>query len=58
MPDFQPSSVMFKSSQKWQILVSDVGVILMFAVLGFWGYKRSFTEVMVMYGIPYLWVNK
>lgn len=38
--------------------MSDVGVVLTLAALAFWTYKRSFTEVAVIYGIPYLWVNK
>jgi omega-6 fatty acid desaturase (delta-12 desaturase) len=49
---------MFKESQFWQIVMSDVGLLLTLAVLGFWGYKRSFSEVAVLYGIPYLWVNQ
>ena len=56
--DFSPSSVLFKSNHKWQILVSDIGVALTLTVLAFWGYQRGFAEVGVIYGLPYLWVNK
>ena len=56
--DFSPSAVIFKSSHKWQIIMSDVGVALTLALLTWWGYKRSFAEVAVIYGIPYLCVNQ
>ncbi|KAL7423113.1 hypothetical protein Q5752_002412 [Cryptotrichosporon argae] len=54
---FQPSSVIFRPSHYWQILVSDLGVIMALAALGTWGYFRGFREVLVVYIIPYLWVN-
>lgn len=54
---YTPSSIMFKENQKWHVLISDVGVSITLAVLGFWGWKRGFTEVFVMYILPYLWVN-
>lgn len=38
--------------------MSDVGVIITLAALGFWAYQRSIAEVAVIYGIPYLWVNQ
>ena len=56
--DFQPESVIFKSNHRWQIIISDIGVTITLAVLAFWAYKRSLAEVAVIYGIPYLWVNK
>lgn len=54
---FTPSSIIFKSRDKWQIIMSDVGVTIALALLALWGYKRTFTEVAVIYGVPYLWVN-
>jgi hypothetical protein len=56
--DFEPSSVIFKPDHRWQIIISDIGVTITLAVLAFWAYKRSLAEVAVIYGIPYLWVNK
>ena len=38
--------------------MSDVGCILALGVLGFWAWQRSVLEVIAIYGIPYLWVNK
>lgn len=57
-PDFSPKSIIFKARDHWNIIVSDIGVALTFAALGYWGYKRSFTEVLVIYVLPYLWVNQ
>lgn len=54
---FSPSSILFKATQRWQIIWSDIGVSITLAALGFWGYKRGFAEVALVYGIPYLWVN-
>lgn len=54
---FSPSSIIFKARDKWNIIVSDIGVTITLALLGYWSYKRSFTEMMVIYFIPYLWVN-
>lgn len=54
---FSPKSIIFKARDHWNVIISDIGVALTFAALGFWGYKRSFTEVLVIYVLPYLWVN-
>jgi omega-6 fatty acid desaturase (delta-12 desaturase) len=54
---FSPSSVIFKPSHKWQILASDLGILLTAAALAYWSYMRSFTEMFIIYFIPYLWVN-
>jgi len=54
---FSPNSIMYRPHHFWQIIMSDVGIVLAFAALGFWTYMRGFTEVAVIYGIPYLWVN-
>jgi omega-6 fatty acid desaturase (delta-12 desaturase) len=55
---FQPSSIIFKPEQRDQILWSDFGLAITFAVLGYWGHVRGFSEVFYMYVIPYLWVNQ
>lgn len=54
---FQPSSIIFKTSQYWDIIISDLGIAIMFSLLGFWTYNRGFKEVALVYGLPYLWVN-
>lgn len=37
--------------------MSNIGILLNFATLAYWSYQRSFSEMFVMYIIPYLWVN-
>lgn len=54
---FSPNSIMFKNSKKWQIIVSDIGCGLVIAGLTYWSIKRSFSEMFLVYGIPYLYVN-
>jgi omega-6 fatty acid desaturase (delta-12 desaturase) len=54
---FQPSSFIFKPEQKGQVIWSDFGLLITFAVLGYWGHVRGFSEVFYMYVIPYFWVN-
>ena len=49
---------MFKERNFWQIIWSDLGVSITLGLLGFWGYKRSFAEVGLVYGLPYIWVNQ
>ena len=55
--DFNPNSHIFKNSKKSQIIISDIGVGLVLAALTFWSIKRSFSEMAIIYGIPYLYVN-
>lgn len=54
---FTPSSVIFKSNHFWQIVMSDVGVASVLAGLAYWSYMRSFSEMFVIYFLPYLFVN-
>jgi omega-6 fatty acid desaturase (delta-12 desaturase) len=55
---FDPSAIIFKPSHFWQIIVSNLGLVAAISALAYWSYMRSFTEMMVIYGIPYLWVNQ
>ena len=48
---------MFKPSEANQIRISVAGLLIWSAILAFWSYMRSSTEVLVVYFIPYLWVN-
>ncbi|OWZ47101.1 omega-6 fatty acid desaturase (delta-12 desaturase) [Cryptococcus neoformans c45] len=54
---FSPHSFIFKANQYWQIVWSDIGIVLVFAALTFWASQRGIKEVATIYGIPYLWVN-
>ncbi|KAJ6619455.1 delta-12 fatty acid desaturase protein [Mycena sp. CBHHK59/15] len=54
---FTPSSVMFSSHHRNQVLVSDVGIFLWLAALATAVYHYGFATVFRLYGVPYLWVN-
>jgi omega-6 fatty acid desaturase (delta-12 desaturase) len=54
---FDPKAIIFKPSHFWQIIASNLGLVAAISALAYWSYMRSFTEMMVIYGIPYLWVN-
>ncbi|KAJ9126297.1 hypothetical protein QFC24_002029 [Naganishia onofrii] len=54
---FQPSSILFRPDHKNQILWSDLGLVITLAVVSYWAVMRGFREVLVLYVIPYLWVN-
>ncbi|KAK8858544.1 hypothetical protein IAR55_002773 [Kwoniella newhampshirensis] len=54
---FTPSSIIFKANHYWQIIWSDIGLVIVVAALAYWSYQRSFREMMVIYGLPYLFVN-
>ncbi|WVQ65742.1 uncharacterized protein L199_003920 [Kwoniella botswanensis] len=54
---FTPSSIIFKASHFWQIIWSDIGIVITLAALAFWAYKRSFSEMFVIYFLPYLFVH-
>ncbi|WVR06310.1 hypothetical protein IAU60_003340 [Kwoniella sp. DSM 27419] len=54
---FTPSAIIFKASHFWQIIWSDIGIVLTLAALAFWTYQRSFAEVAVIYILPWLFVN-
>lgn len=50
---FNPSSVIFDKRHFRQIIASDIGIAILFGVLGTWGYQRGFAEVAKFYLIPY-----
>ncbi|GLB38476.1 putative acid desaturase [Lyophyllum shimeji] len=54
---FTPSAVMFSPHHYMQVLVSDVGVLLWLAAVGFSTYEYGFATVFRLYLVPYLWVN-
>jgi len=54
---FEPSAPMFKPSQKMEVIMSDVGLILMMGVLSWFIFNYSFLSFVKFYGVPYLWVN-
>jgi len=54
---FEPDSPMFKSEQKLDIIVSDIGIALALTLFGWASYTYSFKSFALFYFMPYLWVN-
>mmetsp|Transcript_46417 Transcript_46417/g.119804 ORF Transcript_46417/g.119804 Transcript_46417/m.119804 type:complete len:345 (+) Transcript_46417:153-1187(+) len=54
---FSPSSPIFRPSQSSLILLSDVALVLVVSLLGWWAYTTSLTTVVCYYGIPYILVH-
>ncbi|KAG5642154.1 hypothetical protein DXG03_003558 [Asterophora parasitica] len=54
---FKPSSVMFKPHQWADIIISDLGILLWAAAIGYSIYEFGFATVFRLYLVPYLWVN-
>jgi len=54
---FEPDSPIFKSSQSWDIIVSNIGLAMVGALLFYMSWTFSFLAVVKFYFIPYLWVN-
>jgi omega-6 fatty acid desaturase (delta-12 desaturase) len=57
LADFQPSSIIFKPEHWSQIIMSDVGLLIVLSAVGYWASQRGFKEVLVLYILPYLQVN-
>ncbi|KAJ4482193.1 delta 12-fatty acid desaturase [Lentinula aciculospora] len=54
---FNPGAIMFKEREWGQIVMSDLGIILWIAGVISSLYAYGFTNVFVLYLVPYLWVN-
>ena len=56
---FNPNSVIFAPRHRWQILVSDLGLLMMGGCLVAWAHYSSggWGEVLRYYLVPYLWTN-
>ena len=54
---FAPSSPLYERKDEKLILLSDLGLAITFSILSFVGYKFGFTNLLVWYILPYLWVN-
>lgn len=54
---FNPSSPLYEKKDEKLILLSDLGLALMGTALYFLGQKFGFSNMLVWYWIPYLWVN-
>lgn len=54
---FDPSSPIYESKESHLIIYSDIGIALVIAAVWAASAKWGFGNVMIWYGIPYLWVN-
>ncbi|KAI9351321.1 delta 12 fatty acid desaturase [Obelidium mucronatum] len=54
---FHTSSPIFAPHQANQIIMSDIGLVIAFSVLGYFVHTYSFLTVLKFYIVPYLWVN-
>jgi hypothetical protein len=58
LSDFSPSSFIFKPEQAGQIVWSDFGLAITLSLLGAFTYFRGWKEMVIIYLIPYLFVNQ
>ncbi|KAJ7274973.1 delta-12 fatty acid desaturase protein [Mycena rebaudengoi] len=54
---FSPSSIIYARNQRSQIVMSDLGIFLWLGLIVLACYHYSFTTVLRVYLVPYLWVN-
>ncbi|KAJ2705812.1 hypothetical protein FB645_002093 [Coemansia sp. IMI 203386] len=54
---FNPNAVLFKPENFWQIVISDVGLLLAASVIAYFSFVYSAATVAFYYGVPYLIVN-
>ncbi|KAI0318807.1 delta-12 fatty acid desaturase protein [Amylostereum chailletii] len=52
-----PSSGLFPRKQRMDIIISNIGIVSMFALLTLWSYHSSITQVVKVYFIPFLFAN-
>ncbi|KAG5341635.1 Delta(12) fatty acid desaturase [Termitomyces sp. T112] len=54
---FNPNSVIFSPNHYWQVIVSDLGIILWLSAIAYSIHQWGFATVFRLYLVPYLWVN-
>jgi len=54
---FEPSAPMFKPNQKFEVMLSDAGLLVALAALTWCAMNYSVVSVLKFYFAPYLWVN-
>lgn len=54
---FNPQAIMFDKRHRSQVLLSDLGIGIMFSILFLIGLRTSFLTVFKYYVVPYFWVN-
>lgn len=54
---FLPSSPLFQERHRYQVIASDIGILVWIGILYYWTQETSFWTMTKYYGIPYLIVN-
>lgn len=54
---FDPRSPLFGANEEHLVLLSDLGITITLGVLGYLGFHYGFRNILVWYGVPYIWVN-
>jgi len=54
---FNPNAPMFKPTHKFDIIISDVGLVITIAGLTWYSINFSFDSLVKFYVVPYFWVN-
>jgi len=54
---FEPDSPIFKASQSFDVILSDIGLAVVGCTLFYLSWTYSFAAVAMYYFIPYLWTN-
>ena len=54
---FNPSSPLYAAKDAKFIVLSDLGLLIMDSVLYFVGNNFGWLNLLVWYGIPYMWMN-
>jgi omega-6 fatty acid desaturase (delta-12 desaturase) len=54
---YEPSSPLFKETQRTDVVVSDIALAVVLGGLAFWAYQTSLATVACFYFVPYMVVN-
>jgi len=54
---FEPWSPLFKASQRMDVVVSDVALLVVLGLIYLWSSMAGFSSVVFYYGVPYVIVN-
>jgi len=54
---FEPDSPIFKPEHHWDVVISDIALLIVLGVLGWFSWTYSFASMVMYYLVPYLWVN-
>lgn len=52
-----PFGALFLTSQRWQVIASNIGISLTLGLLYWWSTRIGLSNVLLLYLVPYLWVH-